>query len=72
MIDCDAKILCLRTSLQAATAVLLIAGISFLGLGAQAPTPEWGAMLVQGRSFMCLAPLLVIVSAVESRSWSSD
>jgi len=29
-----------QASLQAATAVLLIAGISFLGLGVQAPTPE--------------------------------
>jgi peptide/nickel transport system permease protein len=53
-----------QSSLHAATAVLLIAGISFLGLGAQAPAPEWGAMLAQGRSFMRLAPLLVIVPAV--------
>ena len=32
------------------------AGLSFLGLGASPPTPEWGAMLATGRSFMLTAP----------------
>ena len=32
------------------------AGLSFLGLGASPPTPEWGSMLATGRSFMLSAP----------------
>lgn len=32
-------------------AVLLLAGLSFLGLGAQVPTPEWGAMITGGLSY---------------------
>jgi ABC-type dipeptide/oligopeptide/nickel transport system permease subunit len=39
------------------TGIAILAGsaLSFLGLGAQAPTPEWGLMLAQGRGFMSLA-----------------
>ncbi len=32
------------------------AGLSFLGLGVQPPTPSWGAMLNEGRQFLLLAP----------------
>jgi peptide/nickel transport system permease protein len=32
-------------------AVLALAGLSFVGLGAQVPTPEWGAMITEGLSF---------------------
>ena len=32
------------------------AGLSFLGLGASPPTPEWGSMLATGRAFMLTAP----------------
>src|SRR5699024_2202378 len=35
-----------------ATAVLSAAGLSFLGLGVQPPTPVWGAMLNDGRNYM--------------------
>ncbi|MBA2692078.1 MAG: ABC transporter permease [Rubrobacter sp.] len=37
--------LIVQSTLALATAILDIAALSFLGLGAQAPTPEWGAML---------------------------
>lgn len=37
--------LIVQATLALATAILDIAALSFLGLGAQAPTPEWGAML---------------------------
>lgn len=37
-----------------------IAGLSFLGFGAQAPTPEWGLMLNEGRQFMQTAPWLMV------------
>ena len=39
-------------SLRLATAILSAAGLSFLGLGAQPPSPEWGAMLSSGRDFI--------------------
>ena len=38
------------------TAILDAAGLSFLGLGAQPPTPEWGAMLVDARELLIKAP----------------
>jgi ABC-type dipeptide/oligopeptide/nickel transport system permease subunit len=34
------------------TAILASAGLSYVGLGAQPPTPEWGAMLAEARSYM--------------------
>jgi peptide/nickel transport system permease protein len=40
--------------------VLSITGLSFLGLGAQPPTPEWGTMLNEGKNFMTTAPWLTI------------
>lgn len=42
------------------TAILEAAGLSFLGLGAQPPTPEWGAMLGQGRWAVFAAPHIVL------------
>jgi peptide/nickel transport system permease protein len=39
-------------TLRVATAILTAAGLSFLGLGAQPPIPEWGAMLAMGRTFL--------------------
>lgn len=38
------------TSLNFASAVLETAGLSFLGLGAQPPIPEWGALLAEGKA----------------------
>jgi peptide/nickel transport system permease protein len=49
--------------LRFANVLLSIAGLSFLGLGVQPPTPEWGVMLAEGRQFMFLAPQLVLVPA---------
>lgn len=42
-------------TLGTAGAILSAAALSFLGLGAQPPTPEWGAMLSEGRNYMRLA-----------------
>lgn len=39
-------------TLGVATAILVAAGLSFLGLGAQPPTPEWGAMVSSGREYL--------------------
>ena len=44
--------------------ILGIAGLSFLGLGAQPPTPEWGAMLNDSRSYMQTASRLLLVPGV--------
>jgi len=43
-------------TLGVATAILNAAGLSFLGLGAQPPSPEWGAMLSAGRQYLTRAP----------------
>ncbi|TVQ28549.1 MAG: ABC transporter permease [Spirochaetaceae bacterium] len=40
------------TTLEVANAILLSATLSFLGMGAQPPTPEWGAMLNEGRRYI--------------------
>lgn len=43
-------------TLGIAGAILSIAGLSFIGLGVQPPTPEWGSMLAGGRNFIRKAP----------------
>ncbi len=40
--------------------MLELAGLSFLGFGATAPTPEWGLMLSEGRTYLATAPWLMI------------
>lgn len=52
--------LIVQGTLGIGTAILDAAGLSFLGLGAQPPTPEWGAMLGQGRYAMFTAPHIVL------------
>jgi len=47
-------------TLGIATAILDAAGLSFLGLGAQPPTPEWGTMLGEGRGSVFTAPHIVV------------
>lgn len=51
-------------SLRIATAVLTAAGLSFLGLGAQPPTPEWGAMLTNARTYMITAPHTILAPGI--------
>jgi len=46
------------TSLRMATVLLAAAGLNFLGLGVQPPTPEWGAMLSNARDYMFAAPFV--------------
>lgn len=47
-------------TLEFGTLMLAISGLSFLGLGAQPPTPEWGTMLNNGRPFFQRAPQLML------------
>ena len=39
-------------TLSLGTAILIAAGLAFLGLGAKPPTPEWGIMIAEGRQFL--------------------
>lgn len=45
-----------QTSLGMGTAILFAAGLGFLGIGVQPPTPEWGAMLGSGRGYIFNSP----------------
>ena len=51
--------LIVQTTMSFATAILNAAALGFLGLGAQAPTPEWGVMLSDARSAMLTAPWVI-------------
>ncbi|MBT9172090.1 MAG: Glutathione transport system permease protein GsiD [Syntrophomonadaceae bacterium] len=53
--------LIVQSTFQVATAILWAAGLGFLGLGAQPPSPEWGAMLSRGRVFMRTYPFLTTI-----------
>ncbi len=44
--------LVIRVTLDMAGIILTAAGLGFLGLGAQPPSPEWGAMISEGRKFI--------------------
>ena len=46
------------------TMMLELASLSFLGFGAQAPTPEWGLMLNAGRAYISKAPWLMIYPGI--------
>ena len=46
------------------TMMLELASLSFLGFGAVAPTPEWGLMLNEGRTYMAKAPWLMIAPGI--------
>jgi peptide/nickel transport system permease protein len=45
----------IQASMDMGAALVLTAGLSFIGLGAQAPTPEWGAMVGIGRRYLLTA-----------------
>ncbi|MCU4181824.1 ABC transporter permease subunit [Bosea sp. BH3] len=47
-------------SLRIGSAILVGAALSFIGLGAQPPSPEWGAMLADGRSYLGVADHLTL------------
>lgn len=67
-----------QVTLGVAYAILNAAGLSFLGLGLQPPTPEWGAMLSEGRQYifnaywLTLFPGLAIVLVVLALNMFGD
>lgn len=46
------SVLIVQLTLRMGTIILTAAGLGFLGLGAQPPTPEWGAMVSDGRNYL--------------------
>ena len=51
-------------SLRIGTSILTAAALSFIGLGAQPPSPEWGAMLSDGRSYLGVADHLTLFPGI--------
>ena len=75
--NCMAPII-VQATLGVANGILNAAGLSFIGLGIQPPTPEWGAMLSGGRgyirdfSYMTLFPGLAIMITILSFNFVGD
>lgn len=55
-----AQSLIVMCALGFSAAILSVAGLSFLGLGVQPPSPEWGAILSSGRNYISKAPWMMI------------
>ena len=51
-------------TMRIGTSIISAASLSFLGLGAQPPTPEWGAMLNEARADMVIAPHVAVFPAL--------
>lgn len=51
-------------TLEVGQLILALAGLSFLGLGVQSPTPEWGTMINEGRNFLFRKPELMIYPGI--------
>ena len=52
------------TFLRIATVIIISASLSFLGVGVQPPTAEWGVMLSQGRKYIRMSPFLSIFPGI--------
>ncbi|PNV60734.1 ABC transporter permease [Clostridium sp. chh4-2] len=67
-----------QITMGVASSILAAASLSFMGLGAQPPLPEWGAMLSAGRTYirdypyLCIIPGVVIMMAVLSLNMLGD
>ncbi|QIR14174.1 ABC transporter permease subunit [Shewanella aestuarii] len=58
------EVLIIQVTMAISAAILDIAALGFLSLGAQAPSPEWGAMIAQGLDNLLLAPWIVTIPGV--------
>jgi peptide/nickel transport system permease protein len=56
--------LVVQSTLNLAGAILSAAYLGFLGLGVQPPTPEWGAMLADGRTYLRTAPHVAVFPGI--------
>jgi peptide/nickel transport system permease protein len=57
-------VLLVEFGVRAGQAPLLIGGLGFLGVGAQPPTPEWGAMIAENRAGLLSAPVAALAPAL--------
>lgn len=64
MLPCIAAELAVLASLDTGWAILNISTLSFLGLGVQAPMPEWGAMLNEAKNVMISNPEQMLVPGI--------
>lgn len=64
MLPAIAAELAVLASLDTGWAILNISTLSFLGLGVQAPTPEWGAMLNEAKNVMVSNPEQMLVPGI--------
>ena len=64
MIPCIASEMAVLATLDIGWAILNISTLSFLGLGVQAPIPEWGAMLNEAKNVMTTNPIQMIAPGV--------
>lgn len=55
------SLIIIQATLSLADAILIGSGLSFLGLGPQPPTPEWGAMIAAGRAHITSHPHVILV-----------
>ncbi len=52
--------ICIVATLDVGHMLLHVAGLSFLGLGIQPPTPEWGVMISEARNYLRSEPLIIV------------
>ncbi|MCL1963909.1 MAG: ABC transporter permease [Firmicutes bacterium] len=77
LINCIGPII-VQVTLYVANAILTVSALSFIGLGIQAPTPEWGNMLASGRDYardavhIVMAPGLAIFFTILSLNLLGD
>jgi peptide/nickel transport system permease protein len=50
--------LMIQASFDLGSSIIAAAGLSFIGFGAQPPTPEWGVMISEGRNYISTQPWL--------------
>ena len=68
----------IQFSLTAGLSILLGASLSFVGMGVQSPTPEWGLMVSDGRSYlrsawyMSIIPGLAIILVTTALNYLGD
>jgi len=52
------------STLNVATTVLFVSSLSYVGIGVQPPTPDWGNMIAEGSQFLTVAPWLVVFPGI--------
>lgn len=59
-----ASLMIVQGTISLAEAILIASGLSFLGLGPEPPTPEWGAMIASSRAHIVTAPHVVLAPGI--------